>query len=136
MAAIVGKEGFDLGISTTDGERLLAFYRDVIGFEHEGDIAMEALGIKVMHRLWFGKSLLKIVVPVDDPQSVAAPGGFRTATGLRYFTITVKNLAEVLADVEASGNTVLWQPREVRPGVTVGLVEDPDGNWLEFIQAS
>ena len=136
MAAIVGKEGFDLGITTTNGDRLLVFYRDVIGFEHEGDITMEALGIKVMHRLWFGKSLLKIVVPMEEPGSVPGRGGFQTGTGLRYFTITVKNLADVLADVEASGNTVIWQPREVRPGVVVGLVEDPDGNWLEFIQAA
>jgi hypothetical protein len=23
----------------------------------------------------------------------------------------------------------------VRPGVVIGMVEDPDGNWVEFIQA-
>jgi hypothetical protein len=28
------------------------------------------------------------------------------------------------------------RPRtEVRPGVVIGMVEDPDGNWVEFIQA-
>ena len=25
---------------------------------------------------------------------------------------------------------------EVRPGVTIGMVEDPDGNWVEFVQNS
>ena len=24
--------------------------------------------------------------------------------------------------------------REVRPGVTIGMVEDPDGNWVEFVE--
>ena len=25
---------------------------------------------------------------------------------------------------------------EIRPGVTISMVEDPDGNWVEFLQAS
>jgi hypothetical protein len=24
-------------------------------------------------------------------------------------------------------------PREIRPGVTMAMVEDPDGNWVEFV---
>ena len=32
------------------------------------------MGIKVMHRLWFGKSLIKLVVPVQDPKTPPAPG--------------------------------------------------------------
>ena len=85
MGVKVAKDAIDLGIVTTNGEAMLAFYRDVLGFEHEGDIAMEHVGIKVMHRLWFGKSLIKLVVPVKDPRclplravSQEAPG---TATG-------------------------------------------------------
>jgi hypothetical protein len=23
--------------------------------------------------------------------------------------------------------------REIRPGVTIAIVEDPDGNWVEFL---
>jgi hypothetical protein len=23
---------------------------------------------------------------------------------------------------------------EIRPGVRIGMVEDPDGNWVEFVQ--
>ena len=56
MGVKVAKNAIDLGIVTTNGEAMLAFYRDVLGFEHEGDIALEHVGIKVMHRLWFGRS--------------------------------------------------------------------------------
>ena len=106
-----------------------------VWFVHEGDIAMEHVGIKVMHRLWFGKSLIKLVVPVQDPGAVPAPGGIQGGTGYRYWTMTIQNLDEVLSAVQAAGHKVVWPRREVRPGVVIGMVEDPDGNWVEFIQA-
>ena len=135
MAVKVAKDAIDLGIVTTNGEAMLAFYRDVLGFKHEGDIAMEHVGIKVMHRLWFGKSLIKLVVPVRDPQAPPAPGGIPGGTGYRYWTMTVHNLDEVLSAVQGAGQKIVRPRTEVRPGVVIGMVEDPDGNWVEFIQA-
>jgi glyoxylase I family protein len=135
MGVKVAKDAIDLGIVTTNGEGMLAFYRDVLGFEHEGDIAMENVGIKVMHRLWFGKSLIKLVVPVKDPGVPAAPGGIQGGTGYRYWTMTIHNLDEVLSAVQAAGRKIVRPRTEVRPGVAIGMVEDPDGNWVEFIQA-
>jgi catechol 2,3-dioxygenase-like lactoylglutathione lyase family enzyme len=135
MGVKVAKDAIDLGIVTTNGEAMLAFYRDVLGFEHEGDIAMEHVGIKVMHRLWFGKSLIKLVVPVKDPGVPAAPGGIQGGTGYRYWTMTIHNLDEVLSAVQAAGQKIVRPRTEVRPGVVIGMVEDPDGNWVEFIQA-
>ena len=136
MGVKVAKDAIDLGIVTTNGEAMLAFYRDVLGFEHEGDIAMEHVGIKVMHRLWFGKSLIKLVVPVKDPGVPAAPGGIQGGTGYRYWTMTIHNLDEVLSAVQAAGQRIVRPRTEVRPGVVIGMVEDPDGNWVEFIQAA
>jgi catechol 2,3-dioxygenase-like lactoylglutathione lyase family enzyme len=135
MGVKVAKDAIDLGIVTTNGEAMLAFYRDVLGFEHEGDIAMEHVGIMVMHRLWFGKSLIKLVVPVKDPGVPAAPGGIQGGTGYRYWTMTIHNLDEVLSAVQAAGRKIVRTRTEVRPGVVIGMVEDPDGNWVEFIQA-
>jgi catechol 2,3-dioxygenase-like lactoylglutathione lyase family enzyme len=135
MGVNVAKDAIDLGIVTTNGEAMLAFYRDVLGFKHEGDIAMEHVGIKVMHRLWFGKSLIKLVVPVKDPGVPAAPGGIQGGTGYRYWTMTIHNLDEVLSAVQAAGQKIVRPRTEVRPGVVIGMIEDPDGNWVEFIQA-
>ena len=134
MAAKVAKSAIDLGIITANGAAMVEFYRDVLGFRHEGDISLEGVGIKVMHRLWFGDSLIKISEPVSPPPARAAPGGITGATGYRYWTMTVSNLDEVLAACEAAGRKIVWPKREVRPGVSVGMVEDPDGNWVEFLQ--
>jgi predicted enzyme related to lactoylglutathione lyase len=136
MGVKVAKEAIDLGIVTTNGDAMLTFYRDVLGFRHEGDISLEQAGIKVMHRLWCGKSLIKIVVPVKDPKAPPAPRGITGGTGYRYWTMTIANLDEVLRAVEAAGHKVVWPRREVRPGVVVAMIEDPDGNWVEFIQAA
>ena len=34
----------------------------------------------------------------------------------------------------AADAVIIWDRREARPGVVVGMVEDPDGNWVEFIE--
>ncbi|MDG2113947.1 MAG: VOC family protein [Actinomycetota bacterium] len=132
MGVQLTKAGFDLGIVTTNGDAMLEFYRDVIGLEFEATLNMEAAGIAAMHRVWADKSLLKIVVPAKDVD--AGTSGMMSATGLRYFTLSVSNLEEMIADCEKAGANIIWTPREIRPGVTVGMVEDPDGNWVEFIQ--
>jgi predicted enzyme related to lactoylglutathione lyase len=36
----------------------------------------------------------------------------------------------------AGGYKVAVGVREFRPGTTIAIVEDPDGNWVEFLQAS
>ncbi|HEY4343159.1 MAG TPA: VOC family protein [Parvibaculum sp.] len=130
------KDAIDLGIVTTNGPAMLAFYRDVLGFRHEGDVAMEASGIKVMHRLWFGNSLIKLVVPMREPKAAAAPGGIPGATGYRYWTMTIDNLDRVLSDIGAAGHKIVRPRTEIRPGIAIAIVEDPDGNWVEFLETA
>jgi glyoxylase I family protein len=134
MGVKISKEAIDLGIVTTNEDAMMVFYRDVLGFRHDGDVSMEKVGIKVMHFLWFGTSLIKLVIPVEKPNARPAPGGITGGTGYRYWTMTIENLDEVLSEVEAAGHKVVWPRTEVRPGVFAGMVEDPDGNWVEFIQ--
>jgi catechol 2,3-dioxygenase-like lactoylglutathione lyase family enzyme len=86
-----------------------------------------------MHRLLCGDSLIKLVA-VDQVPATAAPGGIGGASGYRYFTITVSNLAEMVQTCQAAGHPVPLPEREIRPGVRIAMVADPDGNWVEFLQ--
>ena len=67
MGIALGKTSIDLGIVTTNGEAMLAFYRDVIGLKVQGQMAMPGGG--TMHRLLSGESLIKLVVVPHTPAS-------------------------------------------------------------------
>jgi glyoxylase I family protein len=131
MPVALTKQSVDLGIVTMNGDSALAFYRDTLGFKHQGDMPMPGGG--KMHRLLCGESLIKIVVPGKTPPAKAAPGGIQGSTGYRYWTMTVSNLSEILAACKEKGYKVAIPETEIRPGVRIGMVEDPDGNWVEFL---
>ncbi len=133
MTVQLAKSALDLGIVITDSERSLAFYRDLLGFNHEEDIQMPIAGGGIMHRLNCGDSLVKLVKLKTTPTGDGS-GGIPAATGMRYFTMIVSNLEEIMAACEAAEVPVAVPITEVRPGVSIGMVEDPDGNWVEFVQ--
>ena len=134
MGAQLTKDSIDLGIVVGDAEASLAFYRDVLGFEPAGEMPMPGGG--TMHRLMCGTSMVKLVHPATEPPAKAPPGGIPGAYGYRYFTISVSNIAEVTDTVAAAGYKVVVPVRDLRPGITIAIVEDPDGNWVEFLQTS
>ena len=131
MAMTLTKQAIDLGIVTTNGAAMLAFYRDLLGLKLQGEMPMPG-GVGVMHRLLCGDSLIKLVVLPAVPAS-AAPGGIQGAAGYRYWTITISNLGEMVAACQAAGAKVVMAEREIRPGVRIAIVADPDGNWVEFL---
>jgi glyoxylase I family protein len=131
MGANLTKDSIDLGIVAKDGPALVAFYRDVLGFEDQGEMPMPGGS---MHRLAAGTSVIKIVCPRNTPPASSPPGGIQGATGYRYWTITVSNLAELTGASEAAGHKVVVPVTELRPGITIAIVEDPDGNWVEFLE--
>lgn len=132
MAMKLTKDSIDLGIVTTEPEKMLAFYRDTIGLEMKGEMPM-ARGGK-MYRLMCGTSMVKIVTNGQAPAAKSAPGGIPASTGYRYFTISVPSVAECIERCSAAGAKVCIPEKEIRPGVVMGMVEDPDGNWVEFLQ--
>ena len=135
MARTITKPGLDLGIVTNNGDAMLEFYRDVVGLEFEATMKLEAVGIARMDRLRCNDSVLKLVTATSEVPP-GAGGGLEGGTGMRYFTIAVDDVAAAVADCEAAGTPIAWPLLEIRPGVTIAMVEDPDGNWVEFIQMS
>lgn len=132
MALEITKDSVDLGIITKDAEASLKFYRDTLGLPEEGSMDMPGGGKMV--RLTCGTTTLKIVVNAKEPAAEAAPGGIGGATGYRYFTISVSNLKEATQECKDAGYKVAVPPTDIRPGVTISMIEDPDGNWVELLQ--
>jgi len=133
MEIELGQQAVDLGIVVSDSDTALAFYRDLLGMTHEGDIPMPIGGGGTMHRLRIGETLVKLVKFDTVPEARPAGGGIPGATGYRYFTIHANNIAEVMEACAAAGVPVVIPTTVIREGVTIGMVEDPDGNVVEFV---
>ena len=132
MGISVTKDSIDVGIVVRDAEAMLKFYRDTLGFEHVADTPVGAGG--TMHRLLCGTTLVKLVSPAEVPPEANPPGGLGGATGIRYWTISVPDLDALTKTCREAGYAVAVEPREIRPGVRISMIEDPEGNWVELLE--
>jgi glyoxylase I family protein len=123
----------DLGLSIRNSEATLGFYCGLLGLPHVSDMPMPVVDVGVMHRVQAGDTTLKFV-KLENVPLTHVPGGPGTATGLRYLTIWVRNLHETVEVCRAAGHVIAVEPTVVRPGVTITMIEDPDGNWVELLQ--
>lgn len=135
MPVQLAKSAVDLGIVISDSERSLAFYCGLLGLDHVADMPMPVGGTGTMHRVQCGDSLLKLVCYETRPPA-AAGGGIQGALGYRYLTLLVSNLDEMMQECADAGVTVAVPITDLRPGVRIGMVEDPDGHWVEFVEMS
>jgi catechol 2,3-dioxygenase-like lactoylglutathione lyase family enzyme len=127
----VSKDSIDLGIVVSDEKAALKFYRDGLGLEEVGEVALP--GGK-MYRLKCGTAVIKLLKLDVVPQSRPAAGGPMAALGLRYFTISVPDIHALMAQLDAKGLKPLMKVTEFRPGITIAMMADPDGNTVEFLQ--
>ena len=127
----VSKDSIDLGIIVTDEKAALGFYRDALGLEMEGELPLPG---GRMYRLKIGTTILKLLKLEKTPTAKPAPGGPMGGLGLRYFTISVPDIRGLMSEIEAKGIKLTMPVTEFRPGVTIAMVTDPDGNTVEFLQ--
>jgi catechol 2,3-dioxygenase-like lactoylglutathione lyase family enzyme len=129
----VSKDSIDLGIIVTDEKAALGFYRDGLGMESEGDLPLPG---GRMYRLKCGTTVIKLLKLDRTPAAKPAPGGPMGGLGFRYFTISVPDIRGLMTQLEAKGIRATMPVTEFRPGVTIAMVTDPDGNTVEFLQNS
>jgi catechol 2,3-dioxygenase-like lactoylglutathione lyase family enzyme len=123
------KDAFDLGVLVSDIHKSLEFYNHTLGLEFIGETDV---WYGKIHRLRFGNSDLKLVAPLEIPPQGAA--GLENQLGFRYLTLVVENLTEICDELKKKGTRFALEKTETRPGVQVAMVEDPDGNIVEFLQ--
>src|SRR5260221_14296661 len=129
----VTKDSIDLGIIITDEKAALAFYRDALGLDWEGELPLPG---GRMYRLKCGTTVIKLLKLEKTPTAKPAPGGPMGGLGFRYFTISVPDIRALMSQLKAKGIRLTMPVTEFRPGVTISMVTDPDGNTVEFIQTS
>ena len=125
------KDSLDLGIVVSDIKASLNFYQTTLGLEFVG---ITPVWFGTMHRLRFGTSDFKLIEPKTVPPKGAI--GLEKQVGFRYVTFVIKNLSELCAELKGKGVEFALSEREVRPGVRIAMVKDPDGNIVEFVERS
>jgi glyoxylase I family protein len=135
------------GITVSNLERSLAFWRDVLGFElshraHQtGELAEEITGVPgaeislaVLKAPGHKIELLEYLAPKDRKHVDLRP----CDVGSVHVAFTVENLDAVLNAIAASGWCAAGKPQTLQSGPNAGkrvvYVRDPDGTTIEFMQ--
>jgi glyoxylase I family protein len=137
------------GITVSNLERSLEFWRDVLGFEfshtahQKGEMAEQITGVK-------GAELNLAVVKTPGGHKIElleylAPADRRNDASLRpcdvghvHIALTVENLQPLLKKIVASGWKAAGEPQTLTAGPNAGkrviYVRDPDGTTIEFME--
>jgi len=136
------------GITVSNLERSLVFWRDVLGFElshtahQKGELAQEITGVKgaeiklaVLKALGGHKiELLEYLAPADRQRGDLRPCDIASV----HVALLVEDLDAVLAQIAASGWKAAGKPQTLTAGPNAGkrvvYVRDPDGTTIEFMQ--
>jgi glyoxylase I family protein len=138
------------GITVSNLERSLAFWRDVLGFElshtshQKGELAEEITGVEGAEiKLAVLKApgghkveLLEYLAPADRKRANPRP----CDVGSVHVALLVEDLNAVLAQIAASGWEAAGTPQILKTGPNAGkrvvYVRDPDGTTIEFMELS
>jgi catechol 2,3-dioxygenase-like lactoylglutathione lyase family enzyme len=123
------KNSLDIGVIVSDIKASLNFYQNTLGLTFVGTFP---LWFGTMHRLRFGTSDFKLVEPKVVPPRGAV--GLENQLGFRYVTFVIENLSELCAHLQKIGIEFTLPEKEIRPGVRIAMVKDPDGNVVEFVE--
>ena len=136
------------GITVSDIEHSLTFWRDVLGFElshrahQKGELAEQIVGVP-------GAEILIAVLKAPGHKiellEYRAPADRRRQNELRpcdlghaHIAMTVENLDGLLEAIAASGWKAAGEPQTLTVGPNAGkrviYVRDPDGTTIEFMQ--
>jgi len=129
MAIVAGKNAIDVGIVVKNITLSLHFYCEILGLEKVQEMP---LWIGTMHRLAFGDSFVKLVDPKDSPPNTTP--GLASSLGIRYLTLQVSNLDEICEICKTHNIIFELEKTELGPGVSIAMVQDPDGNTVEFVE--
>lgn len=135
------------GITVSNLERSLAFWRDVLGFElshrpHQtGELASEitgvagaAISIAVLKGYGHKIELLEYLAPADRKRIDLRP----CDVGSVHVAFTIDNLDAILNTIAASAWKAAGKPQTITVGPNTGkrvvYVRDPDGTTIEFME--
>ncbi len=136
----------EIGICCSDLDRLLPFYVKVLGFRNVGTVEVPAekavqtgltRGAYRVARLQtpYGERI-KLLEPAEPPKVPDLQEEILVRRTNGYVTFILADLDAMISRLKDAGVVFLSGDGgvEVRPGIHVAFIRDPEGNVLEFAQ--
>ena len=133
VSASSARIAVDAGVVVVDMEQSLGFYRDLIGLPVVAEVTTSLIGKGRMVQLKHGASLIKLVEMEEAPSGRSATG-IPTTFGYRYITLLVTDIDAIVTKIEQNEVPIALPVTELGNGAVIVMVEDPDGNIVEFVQ--
>lgn len=114
-----------IAVSTPNLARLVDFYTNTMGFPVRGKLGDNITFIDI------GGTRLELIEKTDATQ-----GQEEGRKGMLHIAFEVDDVQKTYEEFKAKGVEFHIPAREARPGLWVAFFRDPDGNVLEFFQAT
>lgn len=136
---------FEIAIAVSDLDALLPFYRDLLGFTVLSDILVPAEksrltgltpdGYRVMRLESAGGDRIKLAQPGKPPVAAPARAYALERQGGHYVTFIIADLDVLHARLQQAGIASKSLGKvDLRPGVRMMMICDPEGNTIEFVE--
>ena len=139
---------FEIGICVGDLATMIPFYRDVLGFkliseidvpaDKSNDAGFTTSGYRIVRMQTNYGERIKLVQPVMTPGARGSGEEVLSNKGNVFLTFIVDDLKNTVSRVKATGAPMRTTGNimEVRDGVFLSILDDPEGNHLEFVEYS
>jgi lactoylglutathione lyase len=134
----------EIGVCVADLPRAMAFYEGVLALEKISAIDLNEHGSQVSGLGTTGYRVvrlqtnygerIKLVCPNGTPSRPGPAATPSSRTGLAYITFLVDDIDAMVNRCARAGYLSMKGIVELRPGVRMALVPDPEGNFIEFAQ--
>lgn len=137
------KEMHHTGFVVKDIDKAVDFYQQGLGLEEQ--VRYERQGPGIDNVIGYKGACLKIclmsigshsleLIQYVSPDPTHRPTIERNVIGSSHLAFQVEDIHSVFQQAMAHGAIELNPPTEVAPGRTACYLQDPEGNWIEFIE--
>ena len=139
---------FEMGICVDDLENMIAFYGDVLGFkliskidvpaDKSNEAGFTSSGYTIVRMQTNYGERIKLVRPMTSPNPRTSGKEVLSKKGNVFLTFIVEDLKLTVSRIKDADAPIRTQGSimEVRDGVFLSIIDDPEGNHLEFVEYS
>ena len=139
---------FEMGICVDDLENMIAFYGDVLGFkliskidvpaDKSNEAGFTSGGYTIVRMQTNYGERIKLVRPMTSPNPRTSGKEVLSKKGNVFLTFIVEDLKHTVSRIKNTDAPIRTQDSimEVRDGVFLSIIDDPEGNHLEFVEYS